>query len=235
MWLSGLTFLAVFAPTLLLHVAPQLPGVVGSERVMLAIIALAHGMFLLVLLAVVVLREGRNRAAQSAQGFRQQAQTDVLAGLANRRALEQALADGLAISQHGGVPMAVALIDIDHVKRINDQHGHAIGDAVLREWGPLMQAELRATDRLGRWGGAAFLLLAHNLPMSGAAALAEPVRVAVEAHAFVPGQTVTVSIGVAQALTHDTPMQLLLRADRALYRAKDGGRNRTETRTVEAA
>jgi diguanylate cyclase (GGDEF)-like protein len=215
--------------------AGRAPPWASSFGAFLAVIAMAHGMYVLLLLAVVRLRAGQARAEESARLLHLVATTDTLTGLPNRRALNAALQSGIASARQSGQPLAVALIDIDHFKAINDTHGHAAGDDVLRQIGQVMQAELRRTDGVGRWGGEEFLLCLPGTSISAAADLAERLRLAVQLHEFPHGQPVTVSIGLAQLLGEDDLGQLLQRTDRALYRAKAQGRNRTEIQTIGVA
>jgi diguanylate cyclase (GGDEF)-like protein len=138
----------------------------------------------------------------------------------------------LAFAQRHGVPLTVMFVDADHFKRVNDTHGHAAGDEVLRRLSQLLESTLRAEDIVARYGGEEFVLVLRGVPTTGALAVAERVRVGVETlkigHAgkWIP---VTVSVGVA---THskerevDSVAALLALADGALYRAKGSGRNR---------
>ena len=122
--------------------------------------------------------------------------------------------------------VSLLLLDIDSFKLINDEHGHAAGDAVLTGLSALLAEQLRVSDELGRWGGEEFLLLAPGTTLPAATELAERIRAAVAQAAFPHGRTVTVSIGVAQAGVGETPEQWVARADLALYEAKRAGRNR---------
>jgi diguanylate cyclase (GGDEF)-like protein len=160
---------------------------------------------------------------------RELSERDELTGLANRRSVMVQLEQAVARCNGGGAPLAVALLDVDHFKRVNDRHGHAVGDEVLRGFAGAVAARLRSSDRVARYGGEEFLLL---LPGCGEAAAAEQaahrVRLAVAQHAWdglVPGLQVTVSAGVSLCQPGDTVAQLLQRADAALYRAKAAGRN----------
>jgi len=162
------------------------------------------------------------------------ATTDFLTGLANRRAFMQRLADEEARLQRDiGACTAVLQLDIDHFKRINDEHGHAAGDAVLRQLAALMQDGQRKVDVLGRMGGEEFAMLLPGTTLAAAAVYAERLRQRVAQSALqLDGGValhVTVSIGIAvmggQQCGGDAA---LIRADQALYRAKHGGRNRVE-------
>ena len=152
------------------------------------------------------------------------AQTDPLTGLVNRRGLEQALAV-LEAERRG---FSVIVLDVDHFKRVNDTYGHEVGDHVLRQLAELMRAGCREGDLLCRTGGEEFLMLLPGAGQAVALAVAERLRLCVEATLIEPIGTVTVSLGVAQWSPDAqlTPADVLSQADRALYRAKRGGRNR---------
>jgi diguanylate cyclase (GGDEF)-like protein len=160
--------------------------------------------------------------------------TDELTGLHNRRSIEQRLREELVRTQRHGHRCACILLDIDLFKQTNDTFGHAGGDAVLRGLATATRAALRASDLLGRWGGEEFLAVLPETDLAGAQAMAERLRLAVEAMRveFEGWQLVaTVSLGVADALPAGHPDalnadRLVARADEALYRAKAAGRNR---------
>jgi diguanylate cyclase (GGDEF)-like protein len=157
--------------------------------------------------------------------------TDPLTGLRNRRFAEWFLARELERARRHGNSLAVLVADLDDFKRVNDEHGHPVGDAALRHVGALLAQHVRKTDVCARWGGEEFLILLAQVPLEGALALAERQRAAIEASplALPDGRRVelTISIGVATAARSDrTPDELVLAADRALYDAKAAGRNR---------
>jgi diguanylate cyclase (GGDEF)-like protein len=157
------------------------------------------------------------------------AMRDVLTGAYNRRHLLDVLRREMARAQRVAAPLAVCMFDIDHFKRINDNWGHAAGDAVLRHFATLATAGLRAVDVFGRFGGEEFLLILPDTEARGAAVVAERIRAAVEQCAFpgVPaGHQVTATIGVAGRAREESADALVARADLALYRGKDAGRNR---------
>jgi diguanylate cyclase (GGDEF)-like protein len=169
------------------------------------------------------------------------ATTDFLTGLANRREFMHRLADEQARLQRDiGACTAVLQLDIDHFKRINDEHGHAAGDAVLRQLGELMLGEQRKIDVVGRMGGEEFAMLLPGTTLAAAAVFAERLRQRVAQSALqLDGDValhVTVSIGIAvmggQQCGGDAA---LIRADQALYRAKHGGRNRVELQAESRA
>lgn len=166
----------------------------------------------------------RNRAAQ----LEVDAQRDALTGLFNRRYLEtqgRALVEACAAE---GRPLAVAIVDLDHFKEVNDTLGHLVGDRVLRYTAKLLSAGLRATDRILRYGGEEFVILLPDAPIANAREVCERLRAAVEAgdwQELGPGQRLTVSIGLAASPPYHVET-LIAGADRALYQAKAEGRNR---------
>lgn len=159
---------------------------------------------------------------------------DPLTGLFNRRYFEETLARELSRSARHGRPLAVVMVDLDHFKRVNDTHGHAVGDLALREVAAALQRGLRSSDVAARWGGEEFLLLLPEATVPPAAYRAEQLRLAVLRMAQEPDRglpaDLTISAGVAVYPLHGSDAASLLRAaDAALYRAKAGGRNRVET------
>jgi diguanylate cyclase (GGDEF)-like protein len=156
--------------------------------------------------------------------------TDDLTKLYNHRWFQEQLGREAKRALRTHEPLALVLIDIDDFKRLNDRHGHAAGDGVLREVAHAMAAEVRETDFLARYGGEEFALLAPQTDLAGAVGLAEKLRAAVSrAEFFVDGDAgptrlaVTVSIGVA--LFKGERQTLFNEADRALYRAKASGKD----------
>ena len=178
------------------------------------------------------LSEQNRQLAESVERIQQLASHDDLTGVLNRRAFMQALADERARAlRHGGL-FAVVMLDIDNFKSINDRFGHQAGDAALKAFCHVVaNAGIRSTDRLGRLGGEEFMVLLIALAGVDAARIAaERVRDAIATHDWnrvVPGLSLTASLGVAMFEHGDTAETLVARADRALYSAKDAGRNRT--------
>jgi diguanylate cyclase (GGDEF)-like protein len=159
-----------------------------------------------------------------------QALADGLTGLANRRAANDALHAEAARAERLETPLSVVLADLDGFKDVNDEHGHAVGDAVLRAFAEVLRETLRESDLAGRWGGEEFLLLLPGADEEGAAQLAERVRSGMSARQFpnAPGLRVTASFGVAEYAGETTTEQLVAAADDALYRAKRGGKDCVE-------
>lgn len=155
--------------------------------------------------------------------------TDNLTGLANRRKLDQVLDEELIRARRYGVELSIALMDIDHFKRINDEHGHATGDLVLESLARILRQSTRDADLVARMGGEEFVVVCRHTGMSDCRTVAEKIRAAIESHDFSGIGSVTASFGVAAFERDDSSASLLGRADAAAYRAKAGGRNRVET------
>ena len=195
--------------------------------------ALAGVLTLLWVGGLVVLRaarevDGLNRQMKTLnQRLELSALTDSLTGVANRRHFDRMLDAAIGgQARRYEDALSLIMIDLDHFKRVNDTHGHAVGDLVLRDFAQLMQTCLRPTDLLARWGGEEFAVAAPRTDLESALRLAERLRAAVLAHGFPVIGTLSISLGVAAYRTQDTALTLLERADAALYRAKELGRNR---------
>ena len=157
--------------------------------------------------------------------------TDGLTELFNHRHVHEQLHDEWERSRRTGEPVGVAMIDLDHFKRINDTYGHPTGDVVLYETARIIKETAREIDMVGRYGGEEFIAILPNTDEEEAASFAERVRAAVEEHLYRDGAVeirMTTSCGVAssQASQADSPEELLKAADEALYEAKRSGRNR---------
>ena len=161
-----------------------------------------------------------------------QALVDGLTGIANRRHCEDSLTAEIARAERLGTPLTLVLADLDDFKSINDVHGHAVGDEVLREFAAVLRATVRESDLPGRWGGEEFLLLLPGADGEGGAHLADRVRTALTERTFLGREgrpfTVTCSFGVAQHSEGGDERELFANADRALYRAKRRGKNCVE-------
>lgn len=154
--------------------------------------------------------------------------TDRLTELYNRVKLDEVLEAEMARVNRSGQAFSVILIDVDHFKWVNDQHGHQTGDSVLKSFADVLRSETRVTDFVGRWGGEEFLIICPNTDLPGAQRLAENLRGAVESHDFPVVKAKTASFGVACHREGEPVQELISRADAALYAAKQGGRNRVE-------
>ncbi len=151
---------------------------------------------------------------------------DVLTGIANRMKGGAELRRESERAKRYGVSLSLLVFDIDHFKQINDTHGHAVGDEVLRATCGAIRSRLRPTDTFARWGGEEFIVVLPDTDASSAAKLAERLRGSVAAGGYAGGLTVTISIGVAEYRNSEDPETgLLRRADDALYAAKANGRN----------
>ena len=162
--------------------------------------------------------------------------TDSLTGVNNRRFFDQRLIEETARAQRTNEPLACLFMDVDHFKAVNDQHGHQLGDQVLRKIAGLIREQLRASDVLGRYGGEEFSALLVNASNESAMEIAERIRAAIERQSFSTSgdqiMSVTISIGVAalpadcnEVDTGSLSEDLVDRADQAVYQAKHNGRN----------
>ncbi|WP_457423982.1 diguanylate cyclase [Roseateles sp. P5_E7] len=156
----------------------------------------------------------------------QAAFTDELTGVPNRRHIMKLANSALEDPRRHSQPVCMALLDLDHFKKINDTHGHAGGDAVLRHFCSHTQAHLRTGQSMGRYGGEEFLLLLPGTELADACTALERVRGTLKPHA---GISYTFSAGIAQARPGETLDAALERADRALYLSKDRGRDCTSS------
>lgn len=161
------------------------------------------------------------------------ATVDALTRAHNRAHGEQRIREAFKLAERAGRPTSLLMVDIDHFKRVNDEHGHAAGDLALRRVGEALMETCRESDTVIRFGGEEFVVLAPDTDVAGALALGERVRVAVEALEVVCDDLhlpLSVSVGAATAeRSREAPSDLLARADLALYRAKSSGRNRVVT------
>jgi len=168
--------------------------------------------------------------AVTAANLRRSAELDALTGTLNRRTIDLWLARSFNEAHRARQSLSVLFIDLDHFKAVNDTHGHACGDACLRHVAQLLRSELEPSDVLGRYGGEEFVLVLPGRDGDAARRLGEKIRDAVERSSLdCSGRTVrlTVSIGVAPRLPEEqAPGPCVERADKALYTAKRGGRNR---------
>jgi two-component system cell cycle response regulator len=166
---------------------------------------------------------------QTQEALRYQATHDHLTGLWNRATILEQCRTELSRARDSGVPISIVLADLDHFKAINDTHGHAVGDAILRQTARRMTSALRKDDSIGRYGGEEFLIVLPGCDGDLAMPIAERVRASIAAlepdgEVRLP---VSVSLGVSSTRTAREPVEALIQiADDALYRAKAAGRNR---------
>ncbi len=159
------------------------------------------------------------------EDLRRAATQDVLTGALNRNGFQCRFRDEVRRIERTNEPFSLVYLDIDRFKQVNDEHGHAAGDAVLSQLGRRIAMTLRPGDMLGRWGGDEFLIGLPRTDLAGAVLLAERVRALVASQPFGCVPRVTVSLGVAQYLPVEALEDLCARADAALYGIKSAGRN----------
>lgn len=170
-----------------------------------------------------------NRYQDQLEAF---ASTDVLTGLGNRVISETRFRKAIKVAIKTNQPLSMILFDIDFFKRVNDTHGHVVGDKVISMVASLAKSQVRSTDGIFRWGGEEFLVLLYNCVLQDAVLSAEKIRATtslaslkIDDHTDI---SVTVSVGVGQLQSNEDSTRFLDRVDKALYAAKNNGRNRTE-------
>lgn len=220
-------------------------GVVGQERgqpLVVELQLLYFGVLLLILSSVCVLvrqlallRERAARAhrdlAEAMARLHGQVIRDELTGLFNRRHMHKLLHIEQSRADRSGLPWCVAMIDLDLFKHVNDEHGHAVGDEVLRATAQVLSGGLRGADQVARWGGEEFLVLFPDTESDDACQVLERIGLALsrtQVSPTVPDLRVTFSAGVTRHLADEPLERTIDRADHALYRAKASGRNCTE-------
>jgi diguanylate cyclase len=189
--------------------------------------------------AISLLRSRLEQSLQEAEQLkrevlraREEALVDALTGLTNRKGFDQAMADCLGSPETGAPACCLLMIDIDYFKRINDSYGHIFGDKVLRGIGQVLKANVKGKDTAARYGGEEFAVLLPATPLQGAAGLAETLRTTIaggRVKRLDSDETVgniSVSIGLASCCPGESAVDFIVRADRALYASKQGGRNR---------
>lgn len=156
---------------------------------------------------------------------------DHLTGLYNRRHVEESLNGALSSARRHHHPLSILFVDVDGFKHVNDEHGHQVGDDVLRMVAQRILLRLRNEDVVGRWGGEEFLAVLPITPLSGALAVAERLRAEIaRTPVEAGGHTVAATVSIGCAEDHGDDVESLVReADIALFRAKQGGRNRVCT------
>ena len=191
-------------------------------------IHLSHAVYIPVLSGIALLKAEYVRAAARADALAAIATVDYLTGAANRRQSEQQLSQMIDRAQRYEHKLSLLLLDIDTFKLINDAHGHSTGDLVLIRLVELLHEHLRASDVCGRWGGEEFIIIAPETPLDQAVLLADRLRTIIAAESIELIGRFTVSFGVAELKPGEGSHEFVKRADHALYRAKQNGRNRVE-------
>ncbi len=205
------------------------PLVADGERVGVAVVECGPGRSRLAVDEVAVLVQSAHRIAQTIRTrqllheIERLAASDPLTGLPNRRMFDATLDRELARSRRNGTPLALAVADVDHFKAVNDQHGHQVGDEVLRELAGALRRAVRQEDVVARYGGEEFVVLLPEADAGAALLVAERLRAAAGEVRRLP---TTISIGVAVLDPGAGGAGLVARADTALYRAKAAGRDR---------
>lgn len=205
-----------------------------DEEVFWQLVNASHGFAInLITLLAQRMRSNNQQLSESVQRSRaleREANTDALTGLLNRRWLDQSIPRFIARHAHAQKPMSVLMVDIDHFKLFNDEHGHSVGDAVLTLVAQTVWKCLRPTDLAARYGGEELLVILPDTGLDGARIAAERLRASI-AGVQLPEveRRITVSIGVSALDADDTAVALIDRADSLLYLAKQRGRNRVES------
>jgi len=168
-----------------------------------------------------------HRASRKIKNIQEDAQRDTLLGCYNRRYIVAALEEQKQLADETGIPLCLAVVDLDHFKRINDELGHLGGDEVLRTFARVAQENVRAGDIFGRYGGEEFLLIFPATSLLPALNTCERIRAQVESHPWkgLLRSRVSVSIGVTQYIPGESVLEFFSRSDTAMYMAKEGGRN----------
>lgn len=212
-WIANVVLLAVVVPLAIYLLPPSL-----SSRLVITLV------FISVLPALFV-----NIIERLQTELRGLATRDALTGLLNRASLSESLEYAIEENRRIGIPMTLAAFDVDHFKRINDELGHAGGDAVLVDIAKLLQQRLRKVDKAFRIGGEEFLILFHGTGSEGGRSVAETLRKQISQLNTPDNTLVTASAGVAALREGENYAAWMKRADIHLYAAKAGGRNRVES------
>lgn len=237
----GKQFALSLAALIVLTMGSVMMGVLlQTDRLGVVVVAAVGVLAILAAVAYLVVHRPRRALLLHEQELARLAITDDLTGLFRRSVILERLRGELNRAWRNGEPLACALVDIDHLRRINGRLGQAAGDGVLRTVGNLIAESCRQYDTAGRYGGEEFLVILPATELDDAARAAERLRRRIEANEFAcdgEGFTVTVSIGVTQ---HDIDTaegldDLVRRADEALGRAKAEGRNRVSAQATLAA
>jgi diguanylate cyclase (GGDEF)-like protein len=208
-------------------------GVIAAWAALALVVALLHALALRRDLAATrhgkAALESLNRQLQEdAQHLSHVARRDPLTGVLNRHGLRDELARAVERGDEHFFPVSIVFVDIDHFKRINDEHGHAVGDRVITQIADVISGAVQRDDLCARWGGEEFLLIFPGTKVADARAIAERLRRALHQSDWPAGLRVTGSFGVAQAGAGEDLVEGIRRADEAMYAAKSQGRDRVE-------
>ncbi|MBD3610204.1 MAG: GGDEF domain-containing protein [Gammaproteobacteria bacterium] len=162
-----------------------------------------------------------------------EAEYDYLTNIYNRRGMSRVLQDDMAYARRYKDPLSFILLDIDNFKTINDRYGHETGDVLLTELGRVLKGNVRVVDHVSRWGGEEFLISMPNTSLKQAQIMAEKLRHTLSQHAFEHVGNITASFGITSLEADDELADCIKRADMALYKAKDAGKNQLYTVTKE--
>lgn len=183
------------------------------------------------LITMIVLLLAHYTISKYQQHLVEMAMKDKLTGINNRHAFDPASQQVIKTAYRNKDPLSIVLVDIDHFKNINDNHGHLVGDQVIVRVAKILQSHLRASDLLCRWGGEEFMILLPKCDIEHAQVLTEKIRLQIEyAEIMIEGKniSITASFGVTQYTRAESQIELVERVDKALYKAKSLGRNRVE-------
>jgi len=181
------------------------------------------------LLSAFVIEKSNKLIFLNKQKLEYLATTDGLTGLCNRLRIENKVNEEMERAERYKRSLSVILLDIDHFKSVNDDYGHHIGDAVLREFSSIIKDGIRKVDAVGRWGGEEFLIILPETNIKEAENIAEQIRRKIENHIFTVVKHITSSFGVSEYIQGDNSQSTINRADKALYKAKECGRNQIQT------
>jgi diguanylate cyclase (GGDEF)-like protein len=213
------------------YVTKQDADALRSDALHFGVLLVTTPWFVLIGEHVKQLRRGLTEASLKLEGIEESARRDDLTGIYNRRALMVAMEDAKRWADVANEPLSICMIDLDRFKRYNDEFDHLTGDRVLRTFAHAVQGGLRATDVFGRYGGEEFVQVLRHSTAAGAVADAERLRERISQLDIPEARStgrLTVSIGVAQYKPGESIIDTFARADEALYRAKQRGRNRVE-------
>ncbi|HTG00838.1 MAG TPA: GGDEF domain-containing protein [Nitrospirota bacterium] len=156
------------------------------------------------------------------------ASVDKLTQIYNRRKIEEIIQAEIERARRYNTPLSVIMIDLDDFKMINDTYGHHVGDNILRTVAGILKTNIRTTDAAGRWGGEEFMIVVPATTLDNTRGLAEKIRHIIATHRYDHSCTITISMGISQMFRGDSFDSFINRADDALYRAKNRGKNRVE-------